>query len=276
MDSYNMEINPNLPNRSSNSIGNNSIGNTNDLHDELQTNPSKPQSIPIPQPVAQESLKIDDPKERNLGGGAFINVNSQAKTFMAGGFTLFFALILVLFAIRPTIADIIRIKRQLKVYQQLAIQLDDKIDTIYNLTNTFDRNKATLAYFDIYYPKNLDYSLFVANLEYICKELGTKLIGVSYSAASGRKFSKDFAKRGINAVEPVVFSITIEGDYNQLVAFLKRIEQTPFLPEVFSMTYQAATPEKKQVFTINVLLFRLKTPITKTNRDVYEYLTGIQ
>ena len=237
------------------------------------------QTQPVPNLTNAKLPKVENQHESSTSSGglsSLINVNSQTKTFMAGGFTLFFALVLILFAIRPTITDIIRIRHQLKVYQNIAVKLDDKIDNIYNLSDIFDRNKMTLAYFDIYYPRNLDYSLFVANLEYITKDLGTKLMGVSYSEQMGSRYTKDSEKRGINAVVPVVFSITIQGDYNQLVAFLKRLEQTPFLPEILSMNYQASTPEKKQSFTINVLLFRLKTPLTKTNKDIYEYITGVQ
>ncbi len=206
-----------------------------------------------------------------------VQFNSQSKTFLAGGFTIFFVFLLVLGAIRPTITDIVRIRNQLKVYKDIATKLDTKIDTIYELKSTFDRNQRTLALFDIYYPSNFDYSLFVANLEYIAKDIGSKLVSVSYSAQVGEAYAKEFGERGVHAVVPVVFTVTIEGDYNQLVSFLKRLEETPFLPEVLSMNYRASTPTKKQTFSINILLFKLKAPIIRSDKDIYEQLTtGLQ
>ena len=208
--------------------------------------------------------------------GPKINLTAQSKTFFAGGFTLLFAFLLVIGAIRPTISDIIRIRTQLKRYKEIAVKLDDKIDTIYELKSELDARQRTLAYFDIYYPYNTDYSLFVSNLEYIVKQEKATLLSVTYSEKTKDEYVKRFQKKGIKSLDPIVFTVTIQGDYNQLLAFLKQLEQNPYLPQVISMGYRADKADQKRAFTINILLFRLKKPILSisSKQDIFDYVSS--
>ena len=247
-----------------------SLENSSFLNNQIKAERQTPQSKKSIEQVLNSSKTVFHSNK--------LQVTSQAKTFLAGGFTLFFAFLLIVGAIRPTISDIVRIKSQLRTYKRIATQLDDKIDDIYQLRDVLSQKKATLAYFDIYYPHNLDYSLFISNLEYMTRQEKAKLLSVNYSEHVRNEYVKRFKKKGIKEIVPVVFSITIQGDYNQLITFLKQIEDTPYLPQVITMGYRADQRDQTRTFTLNVLLFRLKKPILKlkSNEDILQYVSSTQ
>ena len=187
----------------------------------------------------------------------------QSKSFGMGILTLLFVLLLFFGAIMPTIKDIIRIQKQMQQYNSIAAKLDEKIQKIYATIEQLRQRRVALQRFDVYYPYNLDYSLFVANLQYITNAQNAKLVSVSYSEQIGATYARQFKEAGITAINPVVFTITIEANYEQLLRFLQELESIPYLPQVLRLDYQSREKNDKQTFTVTVLLYRLNTKLYK-------------
>jgi Tfp pilus assembly protein PilO len=156
----------------------------------------------------------------------------QKKTYTFLGVTLILIAGLIFGAIRPTLKTIVSLRKEIKQRQQIDTQLQQKIDTLNALQRDYKRLEDDLDMLNYYYPEDSDYSLLMANMEYIVKSFGYELNSIHIESADDAE-----AETGQYSMVPVGAGISITGSPADLVDLLEYMEGLPVVMYINRITY---------------------------------------
>ncbi len=148
-----------------------------------------------------------------------------------------------IFAIKPTIITIIDLVNQLQSREQTLSQMNRKIDNIQTARALFNANQTTIALVPEAVPTDPSPDVFARQIEGLSKKNSANLLGVSIGditligKSSQTVRQTDFAPLPEGAKE-VSFSISLEGDYTSLIAFMTSLQnlRRPVKVDVFNIS----------------------------------------
>ena len=170
--------------------------------------------------------------------------------------TYFVILFLGLFAVRPTLITITRVRKEVRKKEEINKQLDKKIANFTALKQDYINIKGQLDDLELIFPSSGDFSLFLANVEDVCRRNDFEMQSVSFNDSrdkpdieKNRKF-KVLSTRKVNVV--------VVGDDTNLLSLLQDFEMLPMFPEITGVTFsEKLNKEGKQTFSIEMRLFKI-------------------
>ncbi len=182
---------------------------------------------------------------------------------------IFFVAAVVLFVIRPAVGNIIATRRKVKEYKELSAQLDAKMKKLYRLSSEIQSQDALLQRLNFIFPYDYNYSFLLIHLQDLAERVGVKLVNVAFSENINSKIERNFKEQGITAVSPVTFNVTLEGDYYTMIYFVKYLEESIFMPQVVSVSYEVERESNKvkRTYTVTFVVFRAHQVISF--KDMY-------
>ena len=173
--------------------------------------------------ITYDALKIIDTKQKEL------------VAFMI--FTVIVLIVLIAFAIAPMLSTIAGIRSELDRKEQLVEDLDTKLNDLANLRNEYQEFKDELEDFQLIFPTNWDYSLFVANIEEVCIENNFELlsVGLRESRLETEEIEEDLGE--LNEFRVWSANIVARGSDNDLLDLLRDIESLPTYSTIDSLSY---------------------------------------
>ena len=171
--------------------------------------------------VAHESIIIINQKKKELA------------IFLA--ITLVVLIVLIAIPIRLMALSVIRINNEIEGKRRIKEQLDTKITNLTQLNTEYQLIREDLKDFMLVFPTQGDYSLFVANLDEICKANYFHLSSVSVA------LQRTTAGSGVNPFEVLnVWEVNmgITGRRSDLFDLLEDIESMPMYPTVNVVGYK--------------------------------------
>ncbi|MCJ7805335.1 type 4a pilus biogenesis protein PilO [Patescibacteria group bacterium] len=166
--------------------------------------------------------------------------------------------IFVVFAIKPTLLTIIDLINQLKSREQTISQMNQKINDIQTAEGLFNANPTTILLVPDAVPTDPSPDTFARQIEGISKKTSAKLLGVSIGDVTLVGKSQEAVKQSDFAPLPegakeVSFSVSIEGDYSSLTAFMTNIEnlRRPIKIDVFNISSSKTQGGKTLVLVIS-------------------------
>lgn len=157
--------------------------------------------------------------------------SKSTKTYTFLGVTLAIVLVFLLGAIRPTLSAISEINNEVKEKERVDSQLQQKINSLTELQNSFSDYEENLEILDAYFPTDMDYSIVMAGLERITSSWGFEMSSLSIKPDENEQNSE------YSGMEPVILRISINGPKSQIVELLDHLESLPVVPEITSVSY---------------------------------------
>jgi Tfp pilus assembly protein PilO len=151
------------------------------------------------------------------------------KTFTFLGVTLVLMIILLMGAIKPTITKITDLNAEIKVKSEVNDKLQEKINNIGKLQEEYEERKEDLSVIEVFFPKDMDYSLVLASLEKVTEKYGFELSSVSITLSE----SEDSEYKDMEVVN---IRITGEGRNTKVTQLLKHLEELPIVPNLKSVS----------------------------------------
>lgn len=147
------------------------------------------------------------------------------------------------FAIKPTILTIVDLVNQLNERQDTLTKMNQKINNIQTALNLFNAQQATIPLVDIAVPTDPSPDSFARQIEGLAKQSTVNLLGVSIGdvtligKAPAQVVQSELAPLP-NGAREVSFSISIEGDYPTLTAFMTSLEnlRRPIKIDLFNIS----------------------------------------
>ena len=148
--------------------------------------------------------------------------------------TLVVLIVLIAFPIRLMAISVININKEVEGKRRIRENLDTKITNLTQLNTQYQEIRENLVDFPLVFPSQGDYSLFVANLEEVCKANYFRLESVSVSAQKGSSETEVKKFEVLNVWEA---RISVVGRRSDIVDLLEKIEAMPMYPSVINFSY---------------------------------------
>ncbi|MCK9368821.1 hypothetical protein M0R04_02470 [Candidatus Dojkabacteria bacterium] len=175
----------------------------------------------------------------------------QAKTYSFGAFTIIVAIILIAFAIRPTVIKIAEINQEIKEKNQIEQKLNDKLTALASLTNEYATNESDIKNLPLIFPSSGNFSLLLSNLEEVASINGFNLIGINFQKAD--KFESNLI-----ILKPWSARVTVKGNRANLIKLLEQVESMPMYPTITKVSYTDEVDNNGQaVYSFEIVIFKI-------------------
>ena len=165
-------------------------------------------------------------EDKNVNTAEYIKIVKESpekkKSYIFFGFSVVVMIILIIFAIRPTILTITRINKEIKEKEVMNNLLDTKINTLSALDKEYADSKKKMNNLELIYPADGNFSLFMSNIDAITARNGFALMSISFDNYKGENFSI-----GTKVLVPKTVRLNIRGRSNNLINLLKDLEALP-------------------------------------------------
>jgi len=178
----------------------------------------------------------------------------RKKGYIFAGITLAVSILLIVFAVRPTLLTISNINAEIKEETRLDTLLDAKIDTLSKLDKQYTEMKEDLSYLRLIYPDNKDFSLFMANSTGMLSKNGFTLTSISFD-----NYGEDNFDLVTKVLVPWSVRLNVKGKPSNLVNLLKDLEGLPMYPVIESLSYSSQKDENGLTsYSINLRIYEIE------------------
>ncbi|MHC1716573.1 MAG: hypothetical protein AB9915_01575 [Candidatus Dojkabacteria bacterium] len=156
----------------------------------------------------------------------------KKKSYIFLGFTILVSVVLIIFAIRPTIIVITRINREIKEKTALTKTLASKIKTLTVLEGQYAENKKELNNLELIFPADGNFSLLMSNIDSVVSRNGFALSSLNFDDYKG-----DTYETSTTVLQPKILRIGVKGKEINLINLLRDLEALPMYSVIESMAY---------------------------------------
>lgn len=153
-------------------------------------------------------------------------------SYVTVGFTMLVVVLLVVFAIRPTVTTIVKINKEVKEKENISSLLKRRIQTISTLNDEYEESKEKFEMLSLVFPVSERYVLFLSNIEPVISRNGFKLNSVSFDRYEGETYNLS-----PSVLKPTTAKVSISGEYNNFINLLKDLESLPIHTVVESVSF---------------------------------------
>jgi hypothetical protein len=196
-------------------------------------------------------------KEKNINTTEYIKIIKESpekkKSYIFFGFSIFATILLIVFAIRPTITTISRINNEIKGKTRTNELLGKKINTLSDLDKDYAENRKKFDDLKLIFPVKENHSLFLANIEAIVARNGYSLSSVKFDRYKGD------GQVNTTVLIPQSVSFTIRGRQANIVGLLRELEELPMYPVVESLSYSTQEgTDGLSSFAVNLRIYGIE------------------
>jgi hypothetical protein len=193
-------------------------------------------------------------KEKSVDTTEYIKILKESpekkRSYIFFGFSILATIILVVFAIRPTITTISTINNEIKTKTRANDLLEKKINTLSELDKVYTENRKQFDDLELVFPVGGNDSLFLANIDAIVTRNGFSLSSVRFDKYRGDN------ELNTRVIVPRSVSFSIRGRQANLIGLLRELEGLPMYPVIESLSYSAQQgADGLSSFTINMKIY---------------------
>ncbi len=167
---------------------------------------------------------------------------SKKAEMIFTGLTFIVAVLLIVFAISPTITTVTDINKEIKEKEGITQALELKIKALNELDNQYNENKETFKDISLIFPTSQNFSLFLANIDAIVTRNNFVLTSIGFSEY--KQTTTDEDSLSISSLTPFSVRLSVKGSRMNLISFLKDLESLPMYPVVESINYSSDIDEE--------------------------------
>jgi hypothetical protein len=197
-------------------------------------------------------------KEKNINTAEYIKLIKESpekrRSYAFFAFSIFAVIVLVAFAIRPTILTITRINKEIKEKTVINNLLGTKIETLTVLDREYQEYQEEFNNLSLIFPEQGNFSLFMANIDGVISRNGFSLVSISFD-----KYKGDNYNLSTKVLTPKSVRLSIRGKDSNLISLLRDLESLPMYPVVENVSF--STQKDKDglnSFSINLRIYNVE------------------
>jgi len=196
-------------------------------------------------------------EERKINTAEYMKVIKESpdkkRSYIFFGFSILVSIVLILFAIRPTVTTIARINKEIKEKERVNSLLENKINTLNELDKQYVPNKESFEDLEMIFPAGENFSLLLANMELVTTRNGHKLSSISFDGYKGKDYNII-----TKALKPYTMTFSARGKEENILNFLQELEDLPMYPVIETFSYSTETAEDgTNAFTISLRIYHV-------------------
>ena len=161
----------------------------------------------------------------------------QQKTYSLLIATLVVILVFFFFAIRPAYVKIAELNREISDERLLLAQINTKINTLETLSSELARLRQDLPLFYDSFPDKAENGFVVGNLSALADANGLKLSSIEFSDILDTTQLELINTVDLTNVKMVQVRINIDGNIQQIIAYVSSLERFPRIINIQSISY---------------------------------------
>lgn len=172
------------------------------------------------------------------------------------GLTYIFAVLLLVFAIIPTINTIFQINKEIQEKQTVYKALENKIIALSSLDGQYNENLDKFKDLTLLYPTSGNFSLFLSNIDAVISRNNFVLDAISFS-----EYDRDTFQIKTSVVKPWSVRIVVSGKKVYLVTLLRDLEAMPMFPVIESLAYGTDIDDEGNTkYSITLRIYHVENP----------------
>ncbi len=193
-------------------------------------------------------------REFFLNISSFYKQRADLRAFLEIILSLTTIIVFLLFALKPTALTIISLLQDIKNKQTTLADLNKKVADLNTAQNVFTQNQDAIGDVDTAIGTSPQPDLVMQQIEGLAVKNSVTVLGASVGqiilvgAIPVKKVSTDF-KPLPNGANEMPISLSLRGDYPNLMAFLTDFENLRIVTKIDSLTINSSTTDAGQVIS---------------------------
>lgn len=178
----------------------------------------------------------------------------KMRSYLFFIFSVIVTIVLIVFAVRPTIVTITRINSEIRQKTRTNELLANKISALSDLDKEYTPNKEHFDNLELIFPADDNFSLFLANIEAVVTRNGFSLNSLSFSRYRGTDYNLN-----TRVLVPYTVSFSVSGRQRNIITLMRDLESLPMYPVIESISF--SPPEEGQdtgSFSIHLRVYRIE------------------
>lgn len=178
--------------------------------------------------------------------------SDKKKSYIYTGVAVVASILLIFFAIKPTLNTITSIKKDIKTKKATVAVLDARINALQQLDKEYVNNTKLFNILPLLFPSNSNNSLLLYNINDIVQKNGFLLNSISFS---GYDYGYSMST---SVVKPTAVNLNVVGSNSDLTSIeklLKAFEAMPMYPVVYSISYSVDDSSDKTSYSIALRIY---------------------
>lgn len=162
------------------------------------------------------------------------------------------------FALRPTVLTITQLLEEIEAKEETIEKMDTKIRNLQTAQNIYSQEQARLALLDQAVPENPSPETFVRQIEGLASTRNVSVLGMSVGEVvlvgpvEEKKRSSSDNEPLPQSANEVSFSVSVQGDYQQLSTFFSDLNNLRRPLKIDSINFNSAETEEGQTLVLVV------------------------
>ena len=178
---------------------------------------------------------------------------TKTAMYYMSAFTVLVAILLAVFAIRPTLLTIDRINSEIKEKQRIYDALDTKINAMVQLDQQYTEFSDNLDSLQLIYPTSGNFSLFMSNIDSVVSRNGFTLRGLSFS-----EYDNDLYDVNSIVLAPWAVQISVNGPESNIDNLFDDLESMPMYPVIDRFSYGEPEDDGSKSFSISMRIYHVE------------------
>lgn len=179
------------------------------------------------------------------------------NSYITVGVTFVVIVLLIIFAIRPTVTTIVKIRKEIEEKERISQTLDQRIQTLSSLEKEYDESEEKFEFMQFVYPESEKYILLLANIEPIVNRNSFKLTSFRFDKYDGESYDLS-----TSLLEPSVIQLSVTGLYSNFINLLKDFESLPMHCVVERVSFGSNSSSGSNEMSFSLLLRIYNIPST--------------
>jgi Tfp pilus assembly protein PilO len=181
------------------------------------------------------------------------NPPTRKTMYYLTGFTVLVAILLIVFAIRPTILTITRINKEIKEKERINKALESKIEAMVALDEQYAELEDEFKSLQLIFPTSGNFSLFMSNIDAVVSRNGFSLRGLSFSEYDTELYDISSA-----VLAPWGVQISVVGPESNIDNLFDDLESMPMYPVIDRFSYGQSEENGMKGFSISMRIYHIE------------------
>lgn len=148
------------------------------------------------------------------------------------GLTYVAAVLLLVFAIIPTVSAILKINQEIGDKERIQNALEQKLVALSSLDEQYNERESEFKDLSLLFPSTGNFSLFLSNIDAVVARNNFILNSISFS-----EYDRDTYSINTLSLKPWSVRMTVSGKKVYLITLLRDLEAMPMYPVIEAISY---------------------------------------
>ncbi len=148
------------------------------------------------------------------------------------GLTYVFAVLLIVFAVIPTVQTVFTINKEMKEKERVSNALEAKLVALSSLDEQYNSNADAFKDITLLFPDSGNFSLFLSNIDAVVSRNNFILESISFS-----EYEKETLDVKTSVLKPWSVRLSVNGKKVYFITLLKDLEAMPMYPVVERVSF---------------------------------------